>query len=277
MAPTKTQDSTRPAPLEALRIRLRGVIALEDEAELTRFAESLQGDSRRGAQALSKSALARRDAIIKERTRVEKMFELRQQLFAAGYRAVAGVDEVGVGPLAGPVVAAAVILPEEVLLRGVNDSKKLKRESREKLTLAIREQAIAVSIGSVTPQEIDQRNIFQASLEAMRRAVEGLDPAADYCVVDARTIPAVSMPQRALIHGDAIDGSIAAASIVAKVYRDQLMVDFDRQYPGYGFARHMGYGTEFHLDALDRLGPCPIHRRSFAPVAASLGHNPRRL
>ena len=147
MAPTKTQDSTRPASIEALRIRLRGVIALEDEAELTRFAESLQGDSRRGAQALSKSAIARRDAIIKERTRVEKMFELRQQLFADGYRAVAGVDEVGVGPLAGPVVAAAVILPEEVLLRGVNDSKKLKRESREKLALAIREQAIAVSIG----------------------------------------------------------------------------------------------------------------------------------
>lgn len=201
------------------------------------------------------------------------MFELRRSLFAQGFKAIAGVDEVGVGPLAGPVVAAAVILPVEVDLPLVNDSKKLKPEQREKLSIAIHEQAVAVSVGSVSPQEIDSRNIFQASLEAMRRAVEGLDPTADYCLVDARTIPRVEIQQRGLIHGDAIDGSIAAASIVAKVHRDKLMRDFDTQYPGYGFARHMGYGTAVHVDALGRLGPCPIHRRSFGPVAASLGNS----
>ena len=275
MSPNSPDDLVA-MTLESLRTHLRSVSALEDEVGLERFAERLQGDARSGAQALAKSARARLDGIVKERTRVERMFELRKQLFADGYRAIAGVDEVGVGPLAGPVVAAAVILPEHVELRGVNDSKKLQRYAREKLSLAIREQAIAVSVGSVTPREIDQRNIFQASLEAMRRAVDGLHPAADFCLVDARTIPGVAMTQRALIHGDAIDASIAAASIVAKVHRDQLMVDYDAQYPGYGFARHMGYGTEVHLDALDRLGPCAIHRRSFAPVAASLGPLLRR-
>jgi ribonuclease HII len=203
-----------------------------------------------------------------ERERVAKMFELRSSLYVQGFKAIAGVDEVGVGPLAGPVVAAAVILPEEVNLPLVNDSKKLKPAQREKLSFAIHEQAIAVSIGSVSPEEIDSRNIFQASLEAMRRAVEGLNPAPDYCLVDARTIPRVTVPQQGLIHGDAIDASIASASIVAKVFRDRLMQDFDVQYPGYGFGRHMGYGTAQHLEALERLGASPIHRRSFGPVAA---------
>jgi ribonuclease HII len=254
--------------ITVLRSHLRTAVELEDETSLVGFAEKLGSDARRGVQGLVRSATARVAAMRSERERVAKMFELRSSLYVQGFKAIAGVDEVGVGPLAGPVVAAAVILPEEVNLPLVNDSKKLKPAQREKLSFAIHEQAIAVSIGSVSPEEIDSRNIFQASLEAMRRAVEGLNPAPDYCLVDARTIPRVTVPQQGLIHGDAIDASIASASIVAKVFRDRLMQDFDVQYPGYGFGRHMGYGTAQHLEALERLGASPIHRRSFGPVAA---------
>jgi ribonuclease HII len=254
--------------ITVLRSHLRTAVELEDEASLVGFAEKLGSDARRGVQGLVRSATTRVAAMRSERERVAKMFELRSSLYVEGFKAIAGVDEVGVGPLAGPVVAAAVILPEEVNLPLVNDSKKLKPAQREKLSFAIHEQAIAVSIGSVSPEEIDSRNIFQASLEAMRRAVEGLNPAPDYCLVDARTIPRVTVPQQGLIHGDAIDASIASASIVAKVFRDRLMQDFDVQYPGYGFGRHMGYGTAQHLEALERLGASPIHRRSFGPVAA---------
>lgn len=256
--------------LDVLRRRLRGIVALEEEAELRNFADALRSDPRRGAQNLAQRALRQLAALSGERARVDRMFALRRSLFEAGWRAVAGVDEVGVGPLAGPVVAAAVILPERVELSGVNDSKKLSREVREKLALAIREQAVAISIGEVSPEEIDRRNIYRASLEAMRRAVAGLTPAPDYCLVDARTIPQTSIRQQALIHGDAIDGSIAAASIVAKVHRDRIMAELDISHPGYGFARHMGYGTAVHLEALERLGASPVHRRSFGPVAAVL-------
>lgn len=256
--------------ITVLRSHLRTAVELEDETSLVGFAEKLGSDARRGVQGLVRSATARVAAMRSERERVAKMFELRSSLYVQGFKAIAGVDEVGVGPLAGPVVAAAVILPEEVNLPLVNDSKKLKPAQREKLSFAIHEQAIAVSIGSVSPEEIDSRNIFQASLEAMRRAVEGLNPAPDYCLVDARTIPRVTVAQQGLIHGDAIDASIASASIVAKVFRDRLMQDFDVQYPGYGFGRHMGYGTAQHLEALERLGASPIHRRSFGPVAAAV-------
>jgi ribonuclease HII len=256
-------------PLGVLGRRLRAIVALGEEAELQRFADALRADPRRGAQNLAERALRRLAILVAERVRVDRMFELRRSLFEAGWRGIAGVDEVGVGPLAGPVVAAAVILPERVDLPGINDSKKLGREVREKLALAIRQQAVAISIGAVSPQEIDQQNIYRASLEAMRLAVAGLTPAPDYCLVDARTIPGTAIRQQALIHGDAIDGSIAAASIVAKVHRDRIMAELDARHPGYGFARHMGYGTAAHLEALDRLGASPVHRRSFRPVAAS--------
>lgn len=272
-----TPLQTRSESIDALRRRLRIATQLGDETALANFANRLKDDPRRGAQALGRTATNRLAAMQAEHARVSKMLELRGSLIREGFKAIAGVDEVGVGPLAGPVVAAAVILPEEVDLPLINDSKKLKPEQREKLSLSIHEQAVAVSVGSVSQQEIDSLNIFQASLEAMRRAVVGLEPAPDYCLVDARTIPRVAIQQRGLIHGDAIDASIAAASIVAKVHRDGLMVEFDREFPGYGFARHMGYGTAIHLEALERLGPCPIHRRSFGPVAASMGGGfPRR-
>lgn len=273
--PIDAASPLRSQSLDQLRRRLRGILALDADPELQKFADALAGDPRRGAQSLAESALRFLSKAKAERDRVDGLFALRRSLFEAGWQRVAGVDEVGVGPLAGPVIAAAVILPESVVLPEINDSKKLSRGAREKLALTIREQAVAVSIGEVSHQEIDHMNIYRASLEAMRRAVSGLDPTPDYCLVDARTIPgtpgeAPSYQQQALVHGDAIDGSIAAASIVAKVYRDRIMVELDTRYPGYGFARHMGYGTAFHLEALDRLGASPIHRRSFAPVATAL-------
>jgi len=156
------------------------------------------------------------------------------------------------------------------LLPGLDDSKRVSRALREDLDQSVRARALGVGIGVVSPQEIDRLNIHQAGLEAMRRAVASLPVQPDHLLVDARRVPGVATPQTALVHGDSIDGSIAAASIVAKVYRDAMMRDFDLHHAGYGFAQHMGYGTSAHLAALRELGPCPIHRRSFAPVAAAL-------
>jgi ribonuclease HII len=240
-----------------------------DLAALVRLRRKLRDDPRAGASALSAVLAKRIAAIRRERRRVDKLFALRGELFARGARFVAGVDEVGVGPLAGPVVAAAVVLPEQVDLPGLDDSKKLSRAVRERLDVAIRSQALAVGIAEVAPREIDRVNILQATLLAMRRAVEALGGKACHLLVDARTIPGVGVPQTALIGGDGRDGSIAAASIVAKVHRDALMRRFDGDHPGYGFTRHKGYGTAEHLDALRRLGACAIHRHSFRPVSGS--------
>ncbi len=267
---------TERVPLDTLRKKLREIVATDDTTMLSTFAQTHCEGPRRGAQQLVERAHRRLTAIENERVRLDALFALHRSLFASGYQRVAGVDEVGVGPLAGPVVAAAVILPEETTLTGLDDSKKLKREQREKLAIAIREQAVAISIGCVPPPKIDQLNIYHAALEAMRLAVTGLHPAPDYCLVDARTVPRISTPQRAIVHGDAVDASIAAASIVAKVHRDAMMRELDERYPGYGFARHMGYGTELHLDALRRFGPCEVHRRSFAPVAEQVDRRSRR-
>jgi ribonuclease HII len=183
---------------------------------------------------------------------------------------VAGVDEVGVGPLAGPLVAAAVIFQREVkldALAGLDDSKRVARKVRETLDLEIRRQAAAVFVAEISSVDVDRLNPHGATLAAMKRAVSGLQLQPGHVLVDARRIPDLSVSQTALIHGDALDASIAAASIVAKVYRDAWMCRLDERYPGYGFSRHMGYGTPEHLAALERLGPCPAHRRSFAPVS----------
>lgn len=229
----------------------------------------LESDPRVGARQLAQQCARRLEATRVERRRLRKLFALRSRLQQAGARWVAGVDEVGMGPLAGPVVAAAVVLSEEFYLEGLDDSKRLPRATRQELARAIRKQALAVGIGVVSPEEIDRINIYQAGLQAMRRAVVGMSLAPDHVLVDARRVPGISMPQTALTHGDAIDGSIAAASIVAKVYRDSLMRELDRRHRGYGFGSHMGYGTSTHLAALRELGPSPVHRRSFAPVAAA--------
>lgn len=202
----------------------------------------------------------------RQAARMGVLLRVERELWAAGCTHVAGVDEVGVGPLAGPVVAAAVIIPPQMRVRGIDDSKKLSALRRCELAAQIHSNATAVGIGIVDVQDIDRLNIYHAALEAMRRAVLALPIPPDHIVVDARTIPHVSVPQSPLIGGDGRSYSVAAASIVAKVHRDALMQSFHDQYPQYGFAANMGYGTAQHLDAIARLGPCPIHRRSFAPV-----------
>ncbi len=182
-------------------------------------------------------------------------------------RPVAGVDEAGRGPLAGPVVAAAVVVPDGWSLPGLNDSKKLTPARREALVEAIQSTSLAWAIGEASEEEIDRVNILQATFLAMRRALEGLALAPQAVVVDGnRIIPGWAGPQMAVVEGDGKIASIAAASILAKTHRDAGMRELDQKWPGYGFAIHMGYPTPSHLQALDRLGPCPIHRRTFGPV-----------
>lgn len=202
----------------------------------------------------------------RQAARLGVLLRPERELWRQGYQRIAGVDEVGVGPLAGPVVAAAVVFPTDVRIRGVDDSKKLPAAVRERLAAEIRSAAIAVGVGIVAVEDVDRLNVYQAALEAMRRAVCALSVVPDHLLVDARRVPGIDAPQLPLIKGDARSFSIAAASIVAKVTRDALMTELDARYPEYGFAAHMGYGTRAHLDAIERHGPCPAHRRSFAPV-----------
>ena len=202
----------------------------------------------------------------RQAARLGVLLRVERGLWEAGITRVAGVDEAGVGPLAGPVVAAAVVFAPGAALRGVDDSKRLTPTRRTALEAEIRALALGVGVGIVDVSDIDRLNIYRAALEAMRRAVLALPVSPDHVVVDARRIPDITPPQTALVHGDARSFSIAAASIVAKVTRDRLMHDLDARYPEYGFRDHMGYGTPQHLAAINRHGPCPAHRRSFAPV-----------
>ena len=191
-------------------------------------------------------------------------------LWSAGIARVAGVDEVGMGPLAGPVVAAAVVFAADAVpLRGIADSKLLPAPAREAAAAAIRATALGIGIAVVEPEEIDRLNIYQAGLQAMHRAVAALPLAPEHLIVDARHIPNLDVPQTRYVRADAIVYSVAAASIIAKVHRDALMHALDAVYPAYGFARHVGYATREHLQALATHGPTPLHRRSFAPCAAA--------
>ncbi|HKK02169.1 MAG TPA: ribonuclease HII [Desulfuromonadales bacterium] len=183
-----------------------------------------------------------------------------------GYRAVAGVDEAGRGPLAGPVVAAAVILPECYELEGLNDSKQVPPRQRDRLFRLIRSQAVAIGVGIVSAEEIDRLNILQATLSGMQLAIRRLKVAADYLLIDGITPVPLTLPQQTIRKGDSRSPSIAAASIVAKVVRDRMMAGYDRLYPGYGFARHKGYGSAEHRAAIARFGPSPLHRLTFGGV-----------
>ncbi len=184
-----------------------------------------------------------------------------------GYAFIAGLDEVGRGALAGPVVAAAVILNGETPLpEGLNDSKKLTAAQRERIAGELRETAVAFAVGAVPAEEIDRTNILIATRRAMVEALEQLNPRADFLLIDALQLKECALPQRAIIRGDAVSASIAAASVIAKTFRDALMRDYDAQFPHYGFPAHVGYGTRAHLAALRAHGPCPIHRRSFRGV-----------
>lgn len=186
----------------------------------------------------------------------------------AGYSLVAGVDEAGRGPLAGPVVAAAVIIPEGKILSGVKDSKQMTEKARDKAFSVINNEAIAVGIGVVSHQFIDEFNILRASLEAMKRAVLFLDTSPEYLLVDGIHAIPLPLPQKCLKKGDQRSLSIGAASVMAKVYRDRIMRSYDEQFPVYGFSQHKGYGTSRHLEALGQHGPTPIHRRTFRGVCS---------
>ena len=259
----ETENLSR-IPITELRKRF-----LNDSAAMPpdEILAAIENDPRIGARKIAIEIRRRHNEELREEARLENLLCFEKALWNEGFINIAGVDEAGVGPLAGPVVAAAVIFSRGFKISGINDSKKISRHiEREKLENRIKNESPCWAIGRAEVEEIDRLNIYRAGLLAMRRAVEGLSVRPDYLLVDARTIPECPCPQRGVIHGDALSMSIAAASILAKTCRDRLMLEMDALYPGYGFASHKGYPTPEHLDALQKLGPSPIHRRSYAPV-----------
>lgn len=223
--------------------------------------EEYKADLRIGVQKEIEKAWKKIEALEKEKARTESLWKYEREYASCTY--ICGIDEVGRGPLAGPVVAGAVILPKDCDILYINDSKKLSEKKREELYDVIMEKAIAVGLGYATPERIDEINILQATYEAMRDAIKNMGVMPDILLNDAVTIPGVDCKQVPIIKGDAKSISIGAASIVAKVTRDRLMVDYDLVYPEYGFASNKGYGASAHIDALKKYGPTPIHRRSF--------------
>lgn len=240
---------------------IRKILQNTDTADLPSFIERFEEDTRSGVQKLVESASKQLEAYKKECARIFEMrrFEREYDSFSC----ICGIDEVGRGPLAGPVVAGAVILPKDANILYINDSKQLSAKKRDELYDIIMKEAVSVGLGYVANERIDEINILQATYEAMRQAIGKLDPQPDLLLNDAVTIPHVAIRQVPIIKGDAKSISIAAASIVAKVTRDRLMEEYDIVFPGYDFAGNKGYGSASHIDALKRLGPCPIHRRSF--------------
>ena len=227
--------------------------------------EELILDGRAGVQAAISKRKRELQKQVDEDLRLEKMLAYEKELYAQGIDLIAGVDEVGRGPLAGPVVAAAVILPKACKIPGLNDSKKIPKSKHKEIYEAVLQNAIAIGIGVKDNQVIDQVNIYEATKLAMMEAIGQLDPQPQHLLIDAMKLD-LPIPQTSIIKGDANSLSIAAASIVAKVTRDQMMEEFDCEYPGYDFTQNAGYGTANHLAGLDKLGVTPIHRRSFEPV-----------
>ncbi len=234
-----------------------------DEPVSAQTLTKLKRDPRHGVRLIYATLKKRYERDSAERSRLDAMLNFERVLWRAGVEHIAGVDEVGMGPLAGPVIAAAVVFRPHTELHGIDDSKKLDVEQRVAAERRIRAAASCVAIGRAEVTEIDTVNIYHAGLLAMRRAVEALPLRPQHVLVDARTIPGIDVPQNCFDKGDGLDFSIAAASIVAKVHRDGLMDELAREHPGYGFERHKGYCTPEHQDAIRRLGPCPIHRQSF--------------
>lgn len=224
---------------------------------------SLSQDPRVGVRKMYQQFCRQRALIEKENNRLQNMVLYEKQAREQGFKFIAGVDEAGRGPLAGPVVAGAVVFPEGCLIKGINDSKKLTPLMRARLFTEIKEKAVSWGVGMATVEEIDSLNVLQASLLAMRRSLQNLAAQPDYILVDAVRIPEIRVPQLSIIKGDGKSITIAAASIIAKVTRDRMMEDYDNQFPAYGFARHKGYGTRDHIEALQRYGCCTLHRQTF--------------
>lgn len=237
-------------------------IAMEDEQQLRHFIDEFSTDSRSGVVHIVEQAEKKLAALMAEYERTEKMLAFEKKYSAMGYHAICGIDEVGRGPLAGPVVACAVILPGDENILYLNDSKQVSRHKREELYDVITQKAV-YGIGIASEQRIDEINILQATYEAMRMAISNLAVTPNILLNDAVKIPQVNIQQVPIIKGDTLSASIAAASIVAKVTRDRMMQEYDKIYPGYDFASNVGYGSQKHIEALKRLGPSPIHRRSF--------------
>jgi ribonuclease HII len=254
--------------------RLRRLYVDEGRSLPTEVEQALGADRRAGARALLDAISRRRRQNRAEGQRLRTMLRFEARLWTGGVLRVAGVDEAGMSPLAGPVAAAAVILPPDTRLPGVDDSKKLDARERERLAPIIRERALAWAVAFAEVEEIDTLNIYWAGLLAMRRAVEALAPGPEHLLIDGRALRDLSLPQQRIVHGDARSLTIAAASILAKTARDARMTELDHAFPGYGFARHKGYPVREHATALKSLGACPIHRRSFAPVREALGLPP---
>jgi ribonuclease HII len=232
---------------------------------------ALAAEPRAGARAVLASVKRRRRSNRAEGQRLRNLLRYETRLWARGVTLVAGVDEAGMAPLAGPVVAAACILPRDYRPRGVDDSKQLDAGERERLAADIKKNAVAWAVGQAEVGEIDRLNIYWAGILSLRRAVLGLDPRPEHLLIDARRIRDLDIPQDGIVHGDALSLTIAAASILAKTTRDALMARMDEEHPGYGFARHKGYPTPDHVAALRERGACAMHRRSFGPVRDVLG------
>ena len=259
-------------PLSELRDRF----LTRDQAVPEGLLGALESDPRRGAQGLAGQIQRKKAGNRAEGQRLRQLLKHERELWEQGIEHVAGCDEAGIGPLAGPVVAGAVILPHDFRPRGIDDSKKLDHAEHEALEAEIKRDAIAWAIGVCSVEEVDRHNVFRAGLLAMRRAVDGLDVVPGHILVDGKNqkVPESRIPQRSIIGGDALSISIAAASILAKVHRDRLMDALAKVHPGYGFETHKGYATPEHQAALKSLGACPAHRRSFAPVREALGLTP---
>ena len=240
---------------------IKAELKAAEDSMLPHFIEAYADDARSGVMAAVEQAKKRLAKLEQEKERIYRLQEYERMY--AEYGMVCGIDEVGRGPLAGPVVAGAVILPKDCDILYINDSKQLSEKKREELYDVIMERAMATGIGMIAPERIDEINILQATYEAMRQAIGQLDPQPTLLLNDAVTIPLVDIKQVPIIKGDAKSISIGAASIIAKVTRDRLMETYDAIYPGYGFAKNKGYGSQEHIKALKELGPTPIHRASF--------------
>ena len=248
------------------KLKVADIKALFETEQALDILSLAQEDTRSSVQKLAASYIKRQEKELKEQQRLMSMYDYEGMFYDQGMYHVAGVDEVGCGPIAGPVTVAAVILPPMTLISGLNDSKKLTEEKRETLYDIIMKEAVAVSCISYGPEKIDELNIYEATRQAMYEAIRTLSVPAEAVVADAMKLPDLTIPVESIIKGDSKSANIAAASIIAKVTRDRYMKSLDDEYPGYGFGIHKGYYTELHKEAVEQQGVTPLHRKSFEPI-----------
>ena len=254
-----------------VKLKVADIKALFETEQALEILPLAQEDTRSSVQKLAASYIKRQEKELKEQQRLMDMYDYEGMFYDEGLYHVAGVDEVGRGPIAGPVTVAAVILPPMTLIPGLNDSKKLTEEKREALYDIIMDEAVAVSCISYGPEKIDELNIYEATRQAMYEAIHTLDVPAEAVVADAMNLPDLTIPVESIIKGDSKSANIAAASIIAKVTRDRYMKSLDEEYPGYGFGIHKVYYTELHKEAVEQQGVTPLHRKSFEPIKSIVG------